>query len=136
MNRTWQELKPELVTALRSAFNEEEFKVLLEFDCKMLLHDLVARDVPFPRKVREVVDDAERKGWLKCLVEAVRDKRLAHADLQARVADVLAGIDAHGKAFYEESAIAEEAGISEDAVLKRKLYRTWKQCSGAPTPCR
>ena len=136
METTWPVLKPRLVAALINAFEEDDFAQMLDFKCERKLDHLAAARLKFPQKVYEVVGDAECNGWLDRLVGSAREANKSHAGLQAVTADALAGIDAQGKAFYQESVIAEEAGISEDAVLKRKLYRTWKQCSGAPTPCR
>ncbi len=122
METTWQELKPRLVKALVDAFDEDRFAELLEGECGQRLSLLAARDVRFPRKVREVIEEAALGDWLECLVTAARDKRPAHAELRARAADFLQGIEKHDRAFYQERVIAEEAGIPEDAVLRRQIY--------------
>jgi formylglycine-generating enzyme required for sulfatase activity len=122
MEMTWPALKPRLIAALVDAFDEDRFAELLESECEQRLGLLVARDVRYPRKVREVVDEAARAGWLECLVEGARDKRPSHVALQAIVSEFLAGVAAQGKEFYQASAIEEEAGLEEDAVLRRRLY--------------
>jgi hypothetical protein len=122
MENNWDELRPRLVAALVNAFDEDGFGELLEFKCRQRLSDLVARDIRFPRKVREVVNRAARAGWLECLVQAARDERPEHTKLQAATAAILVGIEAEGPHFYQKSAVAAEAGIPEDVVLIRQLH--------------
>ena len=73
MEKTWQELRPQLGEALVDAFDEDRFKYMLQSRCRRALDHLTAREIRFPRKVHEVIDDAERNGWLDCLVQAVKE---------------------------------------------------------------
>ena len=103
MTTAWPELKPQLVGALTDAFTEGEFAQMLEFGCQQKLAQLVADRVPFPQKVYEVVGVAERYGWLDCLARAAQAANQTHAALQAVTIELLAGIVAHGSAFYQLS---------------------------------
>ena len=122
METTWQELQPRLVEDLVDAFDEDQLTQLLEWQCGQRLDILTARDVNFLRKVREMVREAARAGWLLQLVAAAQQERLNHAALQATTAAVLAGIEAKGAYFYQLHLINEVGGIEEDAVLLRQLY--------------
>ena len=121
MAATWPVLKPRLVAALVNAFSEQQLAEMLEFQCHQKLSHLAADKIPLPQKVYEVVGAAESQGWLECLAGGACKANPDHAGLQVVTAEVLTGIAAEGALFYERRVLAEAAGITEEAVLRRQL---------------
>ncbi|MFN2134902.1 MAG: NACHT domain-containing protein, partial [Candidatus Promineifilaceae bacterium] len=121
MEERWRELKPRLVKALVEGFDEAEFRQMLQEGCGQKLDDVTAGQIPKPRKVFEVVEHAERYGWLDCLVRAAQEANRSRTDLQDVAEAVLAGIAAEGPDFYRQSAVDEAAGFEGEEILRRRL---------------
>jgi formylglycine-generating enzyme required for sulfatase activity len=98
---TWNDLHYPFRKALIDAFTLKSLETMLQHRCHRRLETLTGREATLPTAVDDVINAAVRTGWLDLLAEGALADNPSHAQLQAVVPDILAGIAAGDNAFYQ-----------------------------------
>lgn len=100
---TLQQLKPQLVNALVSAFDANGLDRMLQFECKYGGLDTLSPEAKrYPDRVLDVVNDAVRRQWLDELVQGATKQNGGNRALKSVAEQVLSGIEAQGDQFYPD----------------------------------
>lgn len=100
---TLQQLKPQLVNALVSAFDPNAFDRMLQFESEYGSLDTLSPEAKrYPDRVLDVVNHAVRHQWLDQLVRGATKQNNGNRALKGVAEQVLSGIEAQGDQFYPD----------------------------------
>jgi len=99
---TWNQLKYPFRNALINAFDMASLQTVLQYHCHKRLETITGRDATLTQAVDDVIACAVRQGWLEQLAAGALAES-DRAELQAAAQPILAGVNAHGKQFYQRS---------------------------------
>ena len=112
----WNELKRPFRDALIAAFNWQRLSVVLNYHGDRRLDLITSPNAGFEQNVDDVIADAERNGWLEELAKGALAENETHSGLKATVPQILAGVEAEGKAYYQRSAAAGSSQAGGDTT--------------------
>lgn len=121
MDPTWDELKEPLLDALTSAFSEGNFRVMLRTKCDKDYNRIIVPTHTYPQRVLDVIEDAQRDGWLLCLAEGACKENPGNDPLQEVTTAILAGIEVEGRGFYQTAVDVQPDTANEMGVETRQV---------------
>ena len=121
----WNEIKRPFREALIAAFNWDSLARVLQYRCDRRLDRIASPNKGFDCTVDEVIANAVQTGWLEMLAGSALAENEAHAALQATVPPILAGVQAEGKAYYQDfGGLLEEYKSSSQSSYSELARRS------------
>lgn len=100
---SWKEIKRPFRNALIAAFKWDSLANVLEYQCDdRRLDTITSKSEGFNKNVDDVIADAVQTGWLEKLAKGALAEN-DHAALKATVPQILAGVEAEGKDYYQKT---------------------------------
>ena len=128
----WNELE-RFRAALIDAFNVDGLEQMLRYKCGgRQLENLSGRNLPRPKIVADIIDDARREGWLDQLAAGALAANPTHAALQDAVQSLLAAGD-----LQRHLDDLQEAGgtpLPDTIYADLRLYLQWMRDKSSNLP--